>query len=117
MSLLPVLPPPLALATMRSIADEKTLGLGQGRAERGPVPDRESALRRVIQPQFAPTPWAPVLRLPPVAGLRSRSASGPKQDPSKPDRTLHAPQPHREAHRPERLRGTPAELALHRNTS
>src|ERR1019366_9090636 len=74
----------LGPATTRSIAVVKKLGQGWAEWVRAPV--HGSALRRAIQPQFAPTPSAPVLRLLPVAGLRSRSASGPRPDPSKLDR-------------------------------
>src|SRR5208337_857203 len=80
-------------------------------------PHHESALLRVVPPQFATTRAAPVLRLPPVAGLRSRSAPGPKPDPSKLHRTSHERQNPSATHRLPRPRGAPAELAPHRNIS
>src|ERR1017187_3753372 len=111
----PARKPRRAPATTRSIAAVKKWG--QVWAGRVRIRVRVSALRPVIQPQFAPTPSAPVLRLLPVAGLHSRSTSAPRPDPSKPDRTLHALQSQIETHRPERRRGAPAELVLPRNTS
>src|SRR5450759_4963645 len=86
-SLPPATQPRLVPATTRSIAVVEKLGQGWAGVPRTPV--HGSALRRAIQRQFAPTHAAPVLRLLPVAGLRSRSASGPTPDPSKLDRTSH----------------------------
>src|SRR5208282_5383362 len=75
----PVRQPRLAPARMRSIAIAEKLGLRQkqqpaGRTRNHESPNRRSVLRPSIPPQFAPTPWAQVLQLPPVVAPRSRSA-------------------------------------------
>src|SRR4029077_12125790 len=92
----------LAPATTRSIAVAVAEKLGQGRA--GWTRGRGSALRRAIQRQSASTPSALALRMSPVAALRSRSASGPRSNPSNPGRTSDDPQNQSESQRPERRR-------------
>src|SRR6266550_7451544 len=106
-------PPRPAPATMHSFA----AGEKSGRGWAGCARARGSVLRRAIRRQFAPTPSTPVLQLSPVSGLRLRSASGPRPDPSNLDRTSDDLQNQYELQRPERRRGTPTELVVPLNTS
>src|ERR1700693_6079384 len=103
----------LAPATTRSIAVAEKLGQGRAGWTRG----RGSTLWRAIQRQSASTPSAPAPRVSPGAALRSRAASGPRSNPINPGRTSDDPQKQSESQRPERRRGTPAELVVPLNTS